>query len=164
MNEYEKKTYSCYCLFDVCCLAKAKNESISELSERLKIFIKLKYEEMIKNGHCRCCHCKPIKLRSKGIWILREINHEYETDIIYVVCREYYSEKLKNIIIGEYHELKMNSMCSKKHLFSKSIGKFPCCYNYYLTGLLDCAYFCEGCKIFLCSLSDFQLKKIELVK
>ena len=151
-------------MFDVCCLAKAKNESISDLSERHKVFIKIKYDEIIKKGYCKCCHCKPVKLRSKGIWILREINLKFQTDIIYVVCREYYSEKLKNIFIGEYHELKMNSMCSKKHLFSKSLSKFPCCYNFYLTGRLDCAYFCEGCKIFLCSLVHFQLKKIEIVK
>ena len=119
---------------------------------------------MVKSGLRSCIHCKPLKFRSKGIWILREINLEFETDIIYVTCREFYSKKLKNMFIGEYHELKMNSMCNKKHSFSKCLGKYPCCYNFYLTGLLDPIYFCEGCKIFLCSLVDFQLKKVCLVE
>ena len=43
MTEYEKKTYSCYCLFDDCCLAKVKNETIKELSERLHANAKIKY-------------------------------------------------------------------------------------------------------------------------
>ena len=58
----------------------------------------------------------------------------------------------------------MNSLCEKKEYFAKSIGKFPCCFNYYLTGLLDSAFFCRNCKIFLCSLVDFQLKKICLME
>ena len=103
MSEYEKKTYSCYCLFDDCCLAKAKNETIKELFKRLHASAKIKYQEMIKSGLCECKYCKPTKFRAKGIWILREVNHEYQTDIIYFVCRKYYSEKLKNIFIGEYH-------------------------------------------------------------
>ena len=96
---------------------------------------------MIKSDLCECKCCKPTKFRAKGIWILREVNHEYQTNIIYVVCREYYSEKLKNIFIGEYHEQKMNTDCSKKNFFTKSLGRFPCCYNFYLTGLLDSAFF-----------------------
>ena len=58
----------------------------------------------------------------------------------------------------------MNSIYDKKDYFAKCIGKYPCCYNFYLTGLLDSAYFCEGCKISLCSLVDFQLKKVCLVE
>ena len=58
---------------------------------------------MINSGLCSCIHCKPLKFRSKGIWILREINLEFETDIMYVTCREFYSKKLKNMFIGEYH-------------------------------------------------------------
>ena len=54
---------------------------------------------MIKTGLCACKYCKPMKFCTKGIWILREINHEYQTDTIYAVCREYYSEKL-NIYRG----------------------------------------------------------------
>ena len=119
---------------------------------------------MIKSGLCSCIHCKPLKFRSKGIWILREINHEFQTDVKYVTCREFYSKKLKNMFIGEYHELKMNSICDKKDYFAKCIDKYPCCYNFYLTGLLDSAYFCEGYKVFLCSLVDFQLKKVCLVE
>ena len=119
MTEYEKKTYSCYCLFGDCCLAKVKNETIKELSERLHISAKIKYQEMINTGLCACKYCKPMKFRTKGIWILREINHEYQTDTIYAVCREYYSEKLKSMFIGEYHEQKMNTNCTKNIYFTK---------------------------------------------
>ena len=157
MNEYEQKMYSWYCLFDVCCLSKSKNETLSQLTERITFSMEKKYDQMIKSGLCSCTHCKPLKFRSKGIWILREINHEYQTHIKYVTCREFYSKRLKNMFIGEYHELKTNSLCDKKDYFAKSIGKFPCCYNFYLTGLFDSAFFCRGCKIFLCSLVNFQL-------
>ena len=58
----------------------------------------------------------------------------------------------------------MNTDCSKKIFFTKSLGRFPCCYSFYLTRLLDSAFFCESCKKFLCSLVDFQLKEIALVK
>ena len=57
MTECEKKTYSCYCLFDDCCLSKAKNETINELSERLHGSAKIKYQEMIKSGLCECKYC-----------------------------------------------------------------------------------------------------------
>ena len=109
---------------------------------------------------CSCKHCRPLKFSDKGIWILREINHEYQTDIRYITCREYYNKKLREIFIGEFHEQKMNSLCGKKKLFSKSFGKFPCCYNFFLTGLIDSVSFSRGCKIFLCSLCDFQLEKV----
>ena len=42
MNEYEKKIYSCYCLFDDCCFAKAKNETIKQLAERIQFSTKKK--------------------------------------------------------------------------------------------------------------------------
>ena len=92
---------------------------------------------------CSCKHCRPLKFRDKGIWILREINHEYQTDIRYIVCREYYNKKLKDIFIGEFHKQKMNSLFDKKEYFSKSIGKFPCCYNFFLTGLIDSSLFLQ---------------------
>ena len=78
---------------------------------------------MIKTGLCACKYCKPMKFRAKGIWILREINHEYQTDTIYAVCREYYSEKLKSMFIGEYHEQKVNTNCTKKNYFNKCLGR-----------------------------------------
>ena len=40
MNEYEKKIYSYYCLFDDCCLAKVKNETIKQLAERIQLSTK----------------------------------------------------------------------------------------------------------------------------
>ena len=39
MTEYEKKTYSCYCLFDDCCLAKVKK--MKQLKNYLKDFMPL---------------------------------------------------------------------------------------------------------------------------
>ena len=106
MDEYEQKIYSCYCLFDDCCLSKAKNETIKQLAERIQFSMKKKYQQMIKSGLCSCIHCKPLKFLSKGIWILREISHEFQTDIKYVTCREFYSKKLKNMFIGEIMNLK----------------------------------------------------------
>ena len=161
MEGYEQKIYSCYCLFDVCLLAKGKNDILlSSIADRITCFMEKKYAKMVEKGMCSCKHCRPLKFGDKGIWILREINHEYQADIRYITCREYYNKKLREIFIGEFHEQKMNSLCAKKNLFAKSLGKFPCYYNFFLTGLIDSVSFCRGCKIFLCSLCDFQLEKV----
>ena len=144
VERYEQKMYSCHCLFDVCCVSEGKNETLlSSIAERITLFIEKKYDKMVKSGMCSCKHCRPLKFRDKAIWILREINHEYQTDISYIVCREYYNKKLKDIFIGEFHEQKMTSLCDKKEYFSKSIGKFPCCYNFFLTRLIDSSPFLQ---------------------
>ena len=164
MEAYEKKIYSCYCLFDVCCLSESKDEDLPQLSKRIETFMRKKYERLLEEGLCSCCHCKPLKFRTKGIWILKETNHEFEYVCKYVVCREYISNRLKHVFIGEYEELKMNSHCERKKIFLESVGNYPCCYNYYRTGLLNSAFFCTNCKVFLSSLADFRLKKVCLIK
>ena len=40
MDKYEKEFYSCYCLFDVCCLAQAKEENFSKLEKRENLLCK----------------------------------------------------------------------------------------------------------------------------
>ena len=139
--------YSCYCLHDVCCLSVSKGENLTQLSKRIELYMRKKYNRLLEEGLCSCCHCKPLNYICK-----------------YAVCSYFTSNKLKNIFIGEYEELKMNSHCERKDNFLKSIGTYPCCFNYYRTRLLDAAFFCTNCKVFLSSLSDFQLKKISLIK
>ena len=156
--------YSCYCLHDVCCLSVSEGDDLTQLSKRIELHMRRKYNRLVEEGLCRCCHCKPLKFRSKCVWLLKETNHEFDYICKYAVCRDFISNRLKTIFIGEYEELKINGQCERKDNFLKSIGTHPCCFNYYRSGLLDAAFFYTNCKVFLSSLSDFQLKKISLIK
>ena len=49
MND-SRKIYSCYCLFDVCCLAKAKNESFQEIGLRISNHMNNSYRFLLEKG------------------------------------------------------------------------------------------------------------------
>ena len=66
--------------FVVCRNRKTKGFLNYQRLSQVSIFMKKKYDQMVKFGLCTCSHCKPMKFRSKGIWILREINHEFQYD------------------------------------------------------------------------------------
>ena len=151
--------YSRNCFFDVCLLSYSKNEDFKQLSQRIRLFPE-NYSKQRKCASCLCCtHSK-----LKGIWLLREVNHEFEYICKYVVCKNYLSYILKDIFICEYEEKKMNNRCLERRTFTRCVDRFPCCYNYYRSGLLTSEYFCVNCKTFLASLSDFKLNKISLVE
>ena len=151
--------YSCYCLHDVCCLSVSKGEDLTQLSKRIELNMRKKINRLLEEGLCSCCHCKPLKFRSKGVWLLKETNHVFDYICKYAVCRDLISNKLKNIFIGEYEELKMNSHCERKYNFLKSIGTYPCCFNYYRTGLLDAAFFVLTVKCFYLHYQTSSLKE-----
>ena len=163
MDKYEKKIYSCYCLFDVCCLSQAKEEDYSTLGKRIKSFMEKKSNKILKSG-CSCKYYHPVRFSADNVWVVREIYHAHQKIITYAVCREFYKERIKDIFIDGIPEQKMSLLCYKNNIYSKPVSKFPCCYNFYLSGLLDCLLFCRACKVFLCSLPDFKLKKVCLVK
>ena len=164
MDKYEKRFYSCYCLFDVCCLSEAKEEEFSTFGKRITLFMQRRSDKILKSGQCSCKYYHPLRFADDNVWTVREIYHIQQKIITYAVCREFYNERIKDIFIDEVPEQKMNLLCYKKDFYSKSVGKFPCCYNFFLSGLLDCSLFCRSCKVFLCSLDDFRLKKVYLIK
>ena len=72
--------------------------------------------------------------------------------------------EINKILIDEFYQMGMREQCQARSSFDKYIGKFPCCYNYYLTGLISIVNICTQCKVFIVSLSDFQLKKVVIAK
>ena len=164
MEKYEEKMYSCNCFFNVCLISHSKDETLKQISERISIYMSKKFEELVRQGLCPCIICKPANFRNNAIWMLKETNHEFRYINKYVVCRNYVSKILKKIFIGEYEELKMNLRCEKKNFFLKSLGNHPCCYGYYRSGLVDPETFCINCKVFLSSLTDFNLRQVHLIK
>ena len=161
-----RKLYSCNCLFDICCIPKFKNETFKEIGVRVSEYCSKIYQKMIKKGMCRCSNCKPTRYRMGGLWLLRQnINFDEEQiENVYVVYRDYYESKINKMFIDEFHQLPMEGSRHAKNSFKKYKGKHPCCYNFYLTGLISIVNICTQCKIFLVSLSDFQLKKIVIAK
>ena len=117
----------------------------------------------MKLGQCTYADYHNLRFSSTNVWILREISHIQEAINIYAVCREFYTKRIKDIFIHEFVEQKMSYLCSKKELYSKSVWEYPCCYNFFLSGLLDCSLFCRSCKVVLCSMPNFNLKKVCLI-
>ena len=79
--------FSCYCLFDVCCLAKENDKTFEEAGKRISVFCKNRYEEMIANGLCPCQLCKRIQFMRKSNWIICIRDNVRNDDSIYVSCR-----------------------------------------------------------------------------
>ena len=89
---------------------------------------------------------------------------EYRSKIYTLFVETIMKVKLIKCILTSFNKNSMRGSCQAKMSFEKHKGKFPCCYNYYLTGLISVINICTQCKIFLVSLSDFQLKKIVIAK
>ena len=58
----------------------------------------------------------------------------------------------------------MSARCAAKNCFQKYLRQHPCCYAFYITGLITIINYCTECKIFVVSLSDFQLKIVVIAK
>ena len=78
-----------YCLFDVCCLAKAKNESFQEIGLRIANHMNNSYRILLEKGFCKCHTCMPLRFRSGGVWILNDKLTQTEHEVIYIVCRDF---------------------------------------------------------------------------
>ena len=121
-------------------------------------------DKILESGRCKCAYYHPVTFSDNNVWIVREIYHIQQKIITYAVCREFYSEKLTNIFIEGVPEQKIHLLCNRKDFYPQPTTKFSSCYTYFLSGLLDSSLFCRSCKVFLCSLNDFGLTKVCLVK
>ena len=68
------------------------------------------------------------------------------------------------MFIDDYQKMAMNARCTARNCFQKYLDQYPRCYAFYLTGLITIINFCNECKIFIVSLSDFKLKKVVIAK
>ena len=159
----EVNMFSCNCFFDFCLLSQSKKENFKQLCTRVKEFCNKKFANFQKSS-CSCSSCITFSYKLRGIWVLKETNQEFNYVSKYVVCKNYLSFILRDIFICEYEEKKMNINCLERRTFTRCIGRFPCYYNYFRSGLLNSDYFCVNCKTFLASLTDFRLNKISLIE
>ena len=155
--------YSCNCFFNVCLLSHSKKEDFKQLFARVKDFCDKKFANL-QNSSCSCSSCTSYCYKLCGIWVSRELNREFNYVCKYIVCKSYLSYILRDIFICEYEEKKMNISCLERRTFTRCVGRFPSCYNYFRSGLLNSDYFCVNCKTFLASLTDFRLNKISLIE
>ena len=95
MND-NRKIYSCYCLFDACCLSKVKNESFQKIGLRVSTHMNKSHQFLLKDGHCKCSMCKPVRFRYGGVWILNDKLTQAEQEVIYIVCRDFFEDRLNN--------------------------------------------------------------------
>ena len=151
--------YTCNCFFDICLLSYSKKEDFKLLCARVKNFYDKKLAKLQKTSSCSCTSCAPY-----CIWMLREVNREFSYVSKYIICKSYLSYILRDIFICEFEEKKMNIRCLERTTFTRCVGRFPCCYNYFRSGLLSSDYFCINCKTFLASLHDFKLNKISILE
>ena len=149
-----------YCLFDVCCLAKAKNESFQEIGLRIANHMNNSYRILLEKGFCKCHTCMPLRFRSGGIWILNDKLTQTEHEVIYIVCRDFFEDRLNNFQTTQYMQLSVSNNCKSRDSFKpKYKNLYPCCFNFYKTCLISVINFCTSCKVFFASLPDFHLKK-----
>ena len=149
MEKYEKEFYSCYCLFDVCCLSQAKEGNFSKLGEKIKSFMRRRSDKILESGRCNCAYYYPVRFSDDNVWIVREIYHLQQKIIAYAVCREFYSERLWNTFSEGVPEQKMNLLCYKKDLYpTETFAKYPSCYNFFLAGYLIPRCFVEVARSF----------------
>ena len=121
-------------------------------------------DKILESGRCNCAYYYPVRFSDDNVWIVREIYHLQQKIIAYAVCREFYSERLWNTFSEGVPEQKMNLLCYKKDLYpTETFAKYPSCYNFLLAGYLIPRCFVEVARSF-CSLNDFKLKKVCLVK
>ena len=82
-------------------------------------------DKKLKSVQCSYVDYHPLKYSGHNCWIVREVYQFQQKIITYVVCREFYTERIKDIVIDHFLEQKMNLLCYKKNFYSKSklVGK-----------------------------------------
>ena len=128
MESYD--LWSCFCLFDECCLSKYKRETHNQLVKRL-----LEHSE-------------------KMCWLVKS-KEDFTKEQRYTCCIEHASRIMENITVTISHNSDITFMCLK----DKEGGNTNC-FNFYQDDIIDLHEFCSSCKIYFMSLEIFNLKKI----
>ena len=157
--------FSCYCLFDVCCLAKENDKSFEEVGKRISVFCKNRYEEMIANGLCPCQLCKPIQFMRKSNWIICIRANVRNDDSIYVSCRERATERIEAMQVLPSQKGRLYQGCLNKELHQNVLwGENVSWFCFYLESLIEIPDFCANCKAYFMQMRDLRLKKVEIAK
>ena len=64
------------CLFDTCLISKVKNESFQDLGNRLSNHMTEIYGGLKRNGLCGCSLCRPARVKTKLLCVLRTKGNE----------------------------------------------------------------------------------------
>ena len=156
-----REIYSCYCQFDVCCLAKLENESFQELGLRVNNQISDEYSQLLKKGMCKCSLCKPIKFRRRSNWLLRAELPKTDYEKLYIVCREHIEKCINETVLSITQKMRANQVCRNKNVLQNRYqGDFPSCFFFYQEDIITTCDFSISCKILFASLPEFRLKKV----
>ena len=131
--ESDMKSYdlwSCFCLFDECCISKSKQETHKQLVKRC-----------FEHAHKMC-------------WLVKNIE-DYKKEQRYVCCINRVGRIIENITITAPQHDDVTHMCLKN-----TEGGNTNCFYFYQEGMVDLHGFCISCKIYFMSLDEFNLKKI----
>ena len=154
---------SCYCLFDVCCISKIKNEEFNDLGLRLSGHISKMYANRKNKGLCRCSFCRSCRLRPSSTWVLRTKGNEVTPEKRYVVCKDHVERITDNMVLTICQKINVSGGCQCKPLFSKRYdGDYPPCFYFYQEGMLTLFGFCTPCKVYFASCTEFQLKRVKI--
>ena len=157
----KKKLYSCYCLFDVCCLGKVKNESFQELGARVIKHMSVSSKRLLGKGLCKCGLCKPVRFHAGSTWLLSTVLPETDYEIMYVVCREHLERQIDQLTLDICQQMRANEVCEAKEVLKhKYHGYYPSCFNFYQEDLIIIRDICKNCKIFFAALPEFNFKKL----
>ena len=123
---YNMIIFSCYCLFDICCLAKENDKTFEEVGKRISNFCKNRYEEMIANGLCPCQLCKPIQFMRKSNWIICMKDDARNEDATYVSCREHTTERINAMQVLPSQKGRLHKGCLNKELHQQVLWGEMC--------------------------------------
>ena len=137
MESYE--LFSCFCLFDECCLSKYKRESYQELVNRIVLFEK------------------------KMCWLIRKITHTDRPEKRYVCCINHARRIMENLVLTETQRENLREGCLRIVDNQPSVGdKRRSCFYFYCEDLIELHEFYISCKLYFISSDYFNLKKKEL--
>ena len=125
----KKKVFSCYCMFDICCLSKFKNETFQELRQRVIEKLSKELKCLMEKGWCKCSLCKPQRYRNKATWVLHTQIPETDYEIMYVVCIEHIELHIDQVTLSICQKMRATQVCTLKKSFEeKYYHEYPSCF------------------------------------
>ena len=159
------EVFWCYCFFDICCLSKIKNEEFNDLGLWLSTHMTKMYADRKKKGFCRCSACRPCRLRTNSMWVLRTLGDKAAAiaEKRFVVCKDHVERIIDNMELNICEKINVSGGCQCKPLFSKRYtGEHPSCFYCYQEEITTLFGFCTACKVYFASSTEFQLKRVKI--
>ena len=128
--------FSCFCLFDECCLSKYKRESYKDLVNRISPY-----------GNKMC-------------WLVKAYGDKFKPEKIYVCCINHASRIMENAVLSESQRTILRSNCLRD--LDNQPNFYRSCFYFYSEDVIDLHEFCISCKLYFVSSEFFNLKRIKI--